>query len=328
MTSQLEEQLREAYAQLPEARADRSEVLARSYRGAAGLRRRRMLSVCAGTTAAALVLGAAVVVGGNLGTSPRQTTLLPAGDGTSTAARTGTPRASTSSARSSVTGSATASKSAPATQSTETGLPQEGTDKPLAGLSGKLLPHGSQLPAGMKYHGMNTQDYNRTWTTSKEDGYANGVPLMVMIGADQSLDGPSTAQIIAAYGIVSSVYDAFDTPGLADTSPKYRSVDTQIVRFRSPADANGALAKAQRKEGGLYWVMTDLTRPNVPWSGVPGVTGDHGVFYLSKDIPGPSYVVYQIVGPYIVSADASEKEHAEQAVVNMVKNLKTAGLVR
>jgi len=326
MADQLEDELREAYSQLPGDLTDRREVMARSYRRAAGLRRRRTVSVCAGTTAAALVLGGAVMVGGSLGAAPRETTLLPAGGGAaSTAAPTSSPAVSTPDAH---TASARPTGLAKTSEATKGTLPPEGTDKPLAGLSGTLLPHGSQLPAGMTYHGMNTEDYKQTWTTSKEDGYKNAVPLLIMTGADQNFDAPSNAETNAAYGIVAGVTDSFDAPGIGDTSPRYRSVESSIVRFRSAADAKVALAKTQRKEDGLYWVMTNLTQPNVSWSGVPGVTGDHGVFHLANDLPAPSYVVYQIVGPYIVSANGFEKGHAEQAVVDMVGNLKTTGLIK
>lgn len=316
MTTELEKQLRHAYAQLPDEHADSSDLVARSRHKATALRRRRTAGACAGTVAAALAVGAVAGIGPGIGASEDSIQLAPAAGPTRSATA---QRSVHASPKPTASTSRTAEKQP---------YPDEGTDKPLAGLSGKLLPHGSQLPAGLTYHGMSTKDYNQTWSTSKADGYANPVPLVIMTGAEQRLDGPSNAHVNHAYGMVSSADDAFDTPKLGDRDPKFRSVNASIVRFRSAADANAALAKTQRKEDGLYWVMTKLTKPNVQWSGVPGANGDHGVYDLRTAGPNPGFVAYQIVGAYIVSASSEKAAPAEQAVTDMVGNLRTAGLLK
>ncbi|MFC6705346.1 hypothetical protein [Flexivirga alba] len=205
-------------------------------------------------------------------------------------------------------------------------MPTEATDKPLAGLSGKLLPHGSQLPAGLTYRGAYSYDYKKTWPTSLADGYENAVPVTGLIGADQSLNGPTNAQIRAAYGTVSGVTD-MAANSHADTDPRFKSVMSTIVRFRTPTFAQSAIAKAQRKQGGMYWIRPTLTRANVAWSGVTGVTGDHGVYTFATGVGPQDYVAYQVVGEYIVSADSQSAASAEQAVTDMVGNLRTAGLL-
>lgn len=317
MSIDLEEQLRQAYGELPEASTDPTDMVARSRQSAARSRRRHTTSVCAGTVAAALAVGA-VAIGGPLLTSPgRDVGILPAGGSTST------PTFATHSAPA----PSAASRSAPTIPGTNYPLPQEGTDKPLAGLSGQLLPHGSQLPTAMRYHGINTEDYKKTWTTSLADGSPYAVPIMILIGAEQTANSPTVAQTNAQYGLLSTTFDGASVPG-PDTSPTFRSLDSNIVRFRSPAFAQSAIAKAQRKEGGLYWVKPTMTKPNVSWSGVPGVSGAHGVYNCAGWGPMPIYVAYQVVGSYIVSANSETADTAEQAVTDMVGNLKTAGLLK
>ena len=219
-------------------------------------------------------------------------------------------------------------KSAPATAGNPSaGYPQEGTDKPIAGLSGRLLPHGSQLAPGLAYHGVSTQDANKTWTTSQADAYLYGMPVTTLIGAEQDAGSPTPAETQTAYGIVSTVEDMASTSE-PDTSPSFNAVDTSIARFRTPALAGTALAKAHSKVGGLYWIDFGLTKPNVAWPGVPGVSGDHGVYRLPANTgPRPIIVAYQVAGAYIVSASATSVPLAEKAVTDMVGNLGTAGLL-
>lgn len=308
MRIDLEEQLRQAYAQLPNEGTDPTDMVARSRRTAARFRRRRTAGACAGTVAAALAIGA-IAVGGPILTSPgRDVGILPAGGATSTPTFATHNPATTRIARHP--------------------LPQEGTDKPLAGLSGRLLPHGSQLPTGIAYHGVSTFDGTKTWTTSVADGSnAATTPVPVLIAAKQNLNGTTPAQTRALYGMTATVFDMASTSG-PDTSPAFRSVSTNILRFRTPAFAKSAIAKAQRKEGGLYWVKPTMTTPNVSWSGVPGVSGAHGVYDCAGWGPTPIYVAYQVVDNYIVSTNAETPALAEQAVTDTVGNLQTAGLLK
>lgn len=317
MSIDLEDQLRQAYGQLPDASADPTDVLARSRRTAVRSRRHRTAGVCAGTVAAALAVGV-VTIGGPLITSPgRDAGILPAGGST------GTPTFATHNA---TTPTAT-EHSSTGTTAHHTAA-DEGSDKPFAGLSGKLLPHGSQLPAGLAYRGHHIEDANKSWHTSPANG-SNVVtmPVQVLIVAKQARHGITPAQTRARYGIVGSVWDMASTTG-SDLNPSFRASSTSIVRFRTPAFAQDAIGKAQRKEGGLYWVKPTMTKPNVPWSGVPGFSGDHGVYDCAGWAPTPNYVAYQVVGEYIVSVDASTAPLAEQAVTDTVGNLKTAGLLK
>lgn len=253
----LDEELRQAYAQLPQEHRDPAEVMAAARRSAHRMRRRRNAAIGAGTLAATLVVGATAVIGADLGATNNKTTLRPAGaSGSSTSLHFSAP--------------APASKRAAATP--DHPVYKEDTDKPLAGLSGKLLPHGAQLPHGMAYRGAYTTDYWKSWDTSLADGRTGVVPLPILIGADQNFDSPTVAQTDAAYGILSGVSDMAKTKGAYETV-----LQSSIVRFRTPELARSAIAKTQRKEGGLYWVWKRTT-PNIPWAGVPGVTGEHGVF--------------------------------------------------
>lgn len=312
MTIDIEDELRQAFAELPEDHADPAGAIAGSRRGAVRIRRRRLTAMCAGGVASALVIGGAVAVATGLPESGGRTGLAPAGGATT--AHTHSASAPT-----------LAIPTPPAT--TKRPQPKEDTDKPLAGLSGRLLPHGSQLPTGMLYRGTYTYDYTKTWTTSLADGYRYGVPVQILIGADQTDGSPTPAQMNAAYGIVSSVGDGAST-GTDDTRPSFRSLSSNIVRFRTPALAQSAISRAQRGEAGLYWVWKNVTTPNVAWSGVPGITGDHGVYDLRSPGPNPGFVAYQVVGSYIVSAHSETKSTAEQGVTDMVANLKTAGLLK
>lgn len=316
MSIELEERLRRAYAQVPTDPTARAEVLARSRRAAIRTRRRRTGGIGAGAAAAALVIGAAATLGPGLAGSGDDTGHLTAAGLSSTAIRS--PKAT-------VAVPTVPAHVAPPSTSTKPPLPKEDTDKPLAGLSGRLLPHGSQLPAKTLYRGINSEDYQKTWRTSLADGYAYGMPLQFLIGSDQELNAPSPAKTRDAYGILSTVLDVATSPDNG-TDPVHM-LGSSIARFRTPSHARSALAKAQRREGGLYWTKPQLTTPNVPWSGVPGVTGDHGVYDFPTDAPQKVFVAYQVVGAYIVSADSESASTAEQAVTDMVGNLKTTGLL-
>lgn len=310
MTKTVEEELRAAYALLPQGHRDPAEVLDGSRRSAMRLRRRRAAGMCAGALAATLVIGATAVIGTGLG-SPAEKTVQPAASSQSTARVS----FSTSPPAAKHTSSATSAPTPP--------FNKEGTDKPLAGLSGKLLPHGSQLPKGMSYQGLFTTDYWKTWDMSLSDGYANVVPVLVLTGADQNFDAPAVAQTEAAYGILAGVSDMATTSG---TSGGY--LDSSVVRFRTPELAQSAIAKVRRHEPGFYWVWKQQTTPNVPWQGVPGVTGEHGVYNLPAGTPQPLIVAYQVVGEYIVAADSETAATAEQGVIDIVANLKADGLLK
>lgn len=313
MKHTLEDELRSAYAQLPQEHRDPTEVMSASRKSAHRLRRRRTAGVCAGAIAAALVVGATAVIGTNLGAGQQETGLRPADGPTATPSVRSTPSPPPARAQASPKAGTTA----------EHPRWKEGTDKPLAGLSGRLLPHGTQLPDGMAYHGTYTYDYQKTWSTSLEDGYAGAMPVLILTGADQNFDSPPIAQTEAAYGILSGVQDMATTAGRSE-----RTLDASIVRFRSPEFAQSAIAKAKRHESGLYWVWKQQTTPNVPWDGVPGVTGDHGVFNLPAGPSQPLIVAYQVVGEFIVASDSQTASVAEQGVTDMVTNLKDAGLLK
>lgn len=314
MTIDLEDELRQAFSQLPDEQSDPSGTIAGSRRGAVRIRRRRTTGVCAGAVAAALVVGGAIAVGTGFPTSGGHTGLAPAGRSKATT----TTKHRTTAPRFVIPPPPATTKQPP--------QPKEDTDKPLHGVSGRLLPHGKQLPHGLLYRGAFTYDYTKTWSTSLADGYRYAVPIVGLIGADQSLNGPTTAQINAAYGIVSSAIDSADSSG-SDTSPNFRWLGSSIVRFRSPALAKSAIAKAQRGEGGMYWIRPKVTAPNVAWSGVRGVAGDHGVYTMPNGAAPDGYLAYQVVGEYIVSAQAASAVTAEQGVTDMVANLTTAGLL-
>ncbi len=205
----------------------------------------------------------------------------------------------------------------------------QGHNKKVAGLAGYLLPHGSQLPAGLSY--------SRNRLASNTDGSSLGAAVVPgVIAARSNLQDDGTKDTT---GAVASAFDsAFnyrkDGSVAGDGNPNQRSLATQIIEYGTVQQARAAVATAQANRGGWVW-LNPIGAVRVPWAGVPGADGPSYLYKAgASGIPEQpdlkfhdTYIAIQIVGKYALTATSSSTQTSSAAITSMIANLKTANLL-
>lgn len=315
MSIDLEDQLREAFGALPEGASDPA-MSERAISRARGMRRRRTIAVGGGVTAVTAAVVAAGLVGATLRSGPAATgRLLPADDGT--------PAASAPAAH--PTPDVTITSIAPGNEPV-----QPNNDlyqgKQIAQVGGYLLPHGSQLPNGLRYE----DGLGHRHATSLSNASTLGMFLASGLGAtgDPNLKPNAKHDL----GIVATVEGwAFNRKpngqNYADGDNGQQHLIANVTRFTSGEYASTALQKAHAGNSDELWFCYQCRE--LPWSGIPGQSGAHHLYDLGTVANGTnrSYLVSQVVGRFIVSADSDSKADAMNAVTSMLANLRNAKLV-
>lgn len=305
----LEEELKQAYAALPEP-ARRPNVLADAQGRARRQQHRRALTTTLGAGGAVAAITALALLGGSL--RDDRPASLPVPAGTTTAAADSTP---------------TPSGSAKAPQPTPSSFTPD-SNRRVHGVAGYLLPHGSQLPPALSYRlgSDKTKQPRKSSTIDGDDNtsfLSGGVIWAQDPGAGPASTRPRSHQPIAGAedGAVNRRPDG-SLPG--DGDPSQRSLLSAISRFSSPEGAAGAFEDLRKSVGPWRW-NTDIQRTELTWVG----TGDGASYlYALRSGHGREHLAVQFVGPFIVSAKASDATQAQQAVIHMVANLRAAKLVK
>jgi hypothetical protein len=304
MSIDLEDQLREAFGDLPEGTPNSATTTERVLSRAQRLRRGRALRFGGGATAVAAAVVAACLVGTTFHTSPASGELRPAAiPATSAPAATASP-----------------TKTVPGSVDTS----HLYRSKRIARVGGYLLPRGNQLPAGLRYEGADGEPL----TTSVLNAEAGGVFLASGLGADvpgAHSSAPDNFGVVATATDLSSNHHA-NGSSYGDGDDRQRTLGATVTRFRSSAFANSAIGKAKAGNGPIIW-FSSKTVP-LSWSGVSGTTGAHYLYDMGMLGTKEDYLAIQIIGPFIVSATSSEPTRSTQAVDSMVTNLRTAKLVK
>lgn len=309
MSIDLEDALREAFGEVPDGVADRGTASERAIHRAAHLRRRRTLLVGTGSTAAVAAIVATGLVSLSLRPGTAESELRPAA-----------PSVSAAPTRTSSQPSPDTSTSVPGSVDTSDLYHR----KQIAQVGGYLLPHGDQLPSGLRYE---DADQNR-YATSQLNAMSDGVFLSQGLGSDVPGANHSARN---DFGMVASAADlatnhSSSGKNYGDGDTRQRSVNSNITRFKSNEYAATAIAKAKAKTGPIIW-FASKTRP-LSWPGVPGAKGDHHLYDLGTFGAKEDYLAIQVIGPFIVSADSADPNTSTEAVTSMVANLRSAKLVK